>query len=311
MKYRELGKTGIKVSEVGFGAWQLGSSLWGGSTGKDAISLVHRAIDEGCTFFDTAPGYGEGQSEKLLGEALQGKRDRVAVVSKFGHNPDGSSDFSPGNIRRAVDRSLKALHCDYLDGVLLHNPEKKVLNGKDGHFEVLSELKKEGKIRAYGSSLDSSEELNLLMDNSDSEIAEVLFNVFNQETQQAFPRAKKEGLGLIVKVPLDSGWLSGKYNAQSVFTTGYRDRWTQDVKNRRSALVEKLDFLVRKDQTMAQAALRFILSFDQVSTVIPGAKKIDHLLGNLSASDDRLPQAVVQRLQQIWTEEIKKNPLPW
>lgn len=311
MKYRQLGKTGITVSEVGFGAWQLGDRIWGGLQDQDAIALVHKALDEGCNFFDTAPPYGEGRSEIILGKALAGKRDQVVLVTKFGHNPTGPSDFSAGKIRSSVERSLKAMQTDYIDGVLLHNPEQHILEGKEEHYEVLAQLKEEGKIRSYGASIDTSADLNRVMDQPGADIAEIYFHAIHQEVASAFPRAAERGMGLIVKVPLDSGWLSGKYNAQSTFTTGYRDRWTQEVKDRRSALVEQLRFLETDQQTMAQGALRFLLDYPGISTLIPGAKNETHLLNNLGASDGRLAQSEVAAIKALWDEQIKSNPLPW
>lgn len=311
MKYRELGSTGIKVSEIGFGAWQLGDKSWGNMEKETAIELVHKAIEEGCNFFDTAPIYGDGQSEKLLGEALHGRRDKVVIVTKFGHNPFGESDFSASKIRSSVERSLKNLKTDYLDGVLLHNAESEILKGNGGHFGELEKLKQEGKIRAYGASLDTTEDFNLLMDNSKSQIAEILFHAFNQDLAKDFKKASDKGIGLIIKVPLDSGWLAGKYNASTVFKTGYRDRWSQEVKERRSALVDKLSFLKNDKRSMAQGALRFTLSFNEISTIIPGTRNIDQLKSNMSASDGQLSDIEINKVKDLWEKEINGNPLPW
>ncbi len=311
MNYRKLGRTGIEVSEIGFGAWQLGDKDWGGVEGKDAIWLVHSAIDQGCTLFDTAPPYGRGQSEKLLGKALVGKRDKVVLISKFGHNPDGPSDFSADKIRSSVERSLKELRTDYLDGLLLHNPESHILAGEESHYEILEALKQEGKIRSYGASVDSSSDLNLVMDHSKSEIAEVYLHALHQEMALAFERVRQENMGIIVKVPLDSGWLTGKYNAQTEFTTGYRDRWSQEIKDRRAAYIEKLAFLKTEGQSMAQGALRFLLSYPEISTLIPGVKNQKQLKDNLSASDQRLPEDQINTIKQLWIEDIRENPLPW
>lgn len=311
MKYRTLGNTGIQVSEVGFGAWQLGDKAWGGLQGKEAHRLVHKAIDNGCTFFDTAPPYGAGESEVLLGEALEGRRQDVVLVSKFGHNPSGPSDFSVDAIRGSVERSLKTLKTDYLDGLLIHSAPSEILDGHQGHYDILETLKKEGKIRSYGASFDSSAELNTVLKHSNSQISEILFHALDQETSKAFDNAKNKGMGLIVKVPLDSGWLTGKYRADSVFTTGYRDRWSQDVKERRHKLIEELSFLKTEDQTMAQGALRFILSFPEIATIIPGVKTISQLVDNLGASDGRLPDEQVQYIKALWEEKLRDNPLPW
>lgn len=311
MKYRKLGSTEIKVSEVGFGAWQLGAKLWGGSQGDEATRLVHRAIDGGCNFFDTAPNYGEGASEEILGKSLEGRRSKVVFVSKFGHNPDGPADFSVERLRFSVERSLKKLKTDYLDGVLLHNPNQNILAGNEGHYDVLEDLKKEGKIRSYGASVDSSDDLLTVMNNSESQIAEIYIHALHQEMVNGFDQAKAKNMGLIGKVPLDSGWLSGKYDENSIFTTGYRERWSEEIKKRRANYVKQLAFLITEDQTMAQGALRFLLAFEEISTIIPGAKNLNHLTNNLSASDGRLSDEHIGLIKKLWDEEIKTNPLPW
>ncbi|MBT2703038.1 aldo/keto reductase [Bacillus sp. ISL-35] len=227
MNYRQLGSTGIKVSEVGFGAWQLGNARdWEGMEDKQAIRLVHEALDHGCNFFDTAPNYGGGKSESLLGEALSGRRSAAVISSKFGHHPDKTLNFDSQNIRSSVEDSLRRLKTDYLDLLLLHNPPFEILTGVTDHFEVLETLKKEGKIRAYGASVDSGNEMEEIVQSTDSQVIEVMFNIFHQEPRSAFTMAAEKNVGLIVKVPLDSGWLSGKYDENSVFTD-IRSRWTR------------------------------------------------------------------------------------
>ena len=311
MQYRKLGSTGIEVSEIGFGAWQLGAKLWNGEEDQAAINLVDEAVDLGCNFFDTAPGYGDGNSESLLGKALKGKRQQVVINTKFGHKPDGSSDFSAKSIRKAVEDSMIALQTDYLDGILLHNPSQAVLRGDEGHYEIFEQLKKEGYIRAYGASVDSSQDLRTMMDHSDSQIAEILFHALHQEVALAFEQARAKDIGLIVKVPLDSGWLSGKYTKDTIFNTGYRERWTDEVKARRAAYVEQLAFLQNDERTMAQGALRFILDYPEVSTVIPGSRNSRYLRDNMAASEGRLSDKEIQYIKALWQEDISRNPLPW
>lgn len=311
MKYRTLGRTGIKVSEIGFGTWQLGDELWGGLHGNDAIHLVHKALEEGCNFFDTAPPYGNGMSEKILGKALKGRRSEAVIVTKFGHKSYNESDFSANAIRKSVENSLRSLQTDYIDGLLLHNPTQSILKGHEGHFELMETLKNEGKVRSYGASIDSSYDLNCLLKQPGVEVAEVYINALQQECAQAFAAASMRGVGLIAKVPLDSGWLSGKYSRETVFTTGFRDRWTKDVKERRYRYVEKLKFLVNETQTMAQAALRFLLHYTELSTLIPGAKNTNQLLNNLNASNKRLSEDDVTFIKNMWDSEISTDPLPW
>jgi len=299
------------VSEIGFGAWQLGNANdWGKMTDSEGVQLVHKAIDSGCNFFDTAPNYGLGKSEELLGKALKGKRHSVIVNTKFGHHPNGKLDFSVQALRQSVENSLTQLQTDYLDSILLHNPPFEYLNGSSPTFEALEALKSEGKIRAYGASVDSSREMLEIMETTKSQVMEVLFNVFHQETASAFEMAKQKEIGLIIKVPLDSGWLSGKYNKLSSFE-GIRSRWTREVIERRSELLDKISFMCADGTSMANAALRFILAHDAVSTVIPGIKSMTQLNENIFAGDDEMRPEIVERLKRVWEDEIKTSSLPW
>lgn len=310
LAFRELGNTGLKVSDIGFGAWQLGNAKdWGDMSDNKAIQLVHKALDSGCNFFDTAPGYGEGRSESLLGQALVGKRDQVVINTKFGHGPSGT-DYRAEALRPSIEGSLSRLKTDYIDTVLLHNPPFEYLNGAHPIYEELEKLKVEGKIRAYGASVDSAREMKEVIETTKAQVFEVLFNIFHQETASQFATAKERGMGIIVKVPLDSGWLSGKYNQQTTFT-GIRSRWTQEDINRRFNLLKKLKFLTDGDLNMIQAALRFILSYDEVSTIIPGVRNEEQLLENMKASGHRLGADLAARLEAFWKEEIADQPLPW
>ncbi|MFO8070127.1 MAG: aldo/keto reductase [Alkalibacterium sp.] len=311
MKKRMMGNTGIEVSEIGFGAWQLGNeSDWGKMADEEAIGLVHEALDAGCNFFDTAPNYGFGKSEELLGKALKGKRDQVVISSKCGHHTDDVQSFEPEKLLESVEGSLKRLNTDYLDSLLLHNPPFSALDQHSPQFQMLEKLKKQGKIRAYGASVDTAKEINELLDKTDSQIIEVMFNAFYQEPLPAMKRAYDEGVGLIVKVPLDSGWLTGKYDADSTFT-GIRSRWSKEDIQFRSVLVEKVRRIIGDDQSMVKIALQYILSFKEVSTVIPGAKNSQQLQQNLAASKDLLSEDMMQALRGLWIEEIKGKSLPW
>jgi aryl-alcohol dehydrogenase-like predicted oxidoreductase len=311
MKNRPYGTTGKYVSEIGFGAWQLGNKGdWGNMNDEDAISLVHEAIHRGVNFFDTSPGYGFGKSEELLGKALKGKRNEVIINTKFGHDSNGQEDFSSGRIREAVEDSLKRLQTDYLDSILLHNPPFELLNGGQSHYDVLEQLKTEGKILSYGASVDSSNDMFELMNNTNAGIIEVMFNIFYQETSAAFKKAQEKNIGIIIKVPLDSGWLSGKYNADSKFQ-GIRSRWTAETIKQRTELLNKIRFITDDSTTMIQAALRFILSHDEVSTVIPGVKNLVQLKENISAADATMPKEYVENLKTIWKKDIKNSKFEW
>ena len=307
---RKLGKTGKEVSEVGFGAWQLGNTRENGSTGKDAVDLVHKAVELGCNFFDTAPNYAGGNSEKILGKALKDKRRDVIINSKFGHSPDDVIDFDSSLIRDSIEGSLKRLQTDYLDSVLLHNPPFKILEGETDHFDILAELKAEGKIRAYGASVDTSKEIFALLNNSDVEVIEIMFNIFHQDPRKAFSAANKKGVGLIVKVPLDSGWLTGKYDASSNFT-GIRERWSDSEIKRRAELVEDVRKIKAEDTSMIHEALSFILSYPEISTVIPGVRNQKQLSHNLAARGLRMDETKLKQYEKLYNDKIKDNPLNW
>lgn len=311
MHYRKFGDLGLQISEVGFGAWQLGNRTdWSPMSEDDAIQLVHTALDTGCNFFDTAPGYGSGESERLLGIALQGKREHVIINTKVGHNAKGENDWTPDGLYRSVEESLQRLQTDYLDTAILHNPDTSCLYGDSPQMKALSRMREEGLIHGYGASVDSAKEMQIVLETSDSHVMEVLFNIFHQETSQMFAAAADRQVGLIIKVPLDSGWLSGKYTKDSQFG-GVRARWNTEVVARRAKLVDKIRFIVDDSTTFAQAALRFILGHSEVTTVIPGPKSVAQWRENASASDEDMPKETLQKLQQFWREELQTNPLPW
>jgi aryl-alcohol dehydrogenase-like predicted oxidoreductase len=309
MKTRPYGNTGKFVSEIGFGGWQLGNSDWGNPDEAESIRLVYEAFERGVNFFDTAPSYGGGNSEAILGKALKGKRDKVVINTKFGHS-DGKTDFSAQSISKSVENSMRRLQTDYIDSVILHNPPFELLNGISPHYEEFEKLKSQGKIGAYGASIDTSEQLIELMSTTNSSIIEVMFNIFYQETAKAFKMAAEKNVALIIKVPLDSGWLSGKYNSKSKFED-VRSRWTEQELNRRAELLDKISFITDKNTTMIQAALRFILSYREVSTVIPGMRNIEQLLENISASEEKMPEEHAEKLREIWNSELKDNSLGW
>ncbi len=314
MRLRKYGITGKQVCEVGFGAWQLGNGRdWAETTSEaDAITLVHKAIDEGCNFFDTAPGYGNGHSETILGKALVGRRQQVVLNTKTGHLANGSTDFAPAAIRMSVEESLVRLRTDYIDSVILHNPPSECLSGDSPQMHELSLLYKEGKILAFGASVDSAADMRTVLDTSAQEglVLEVLFNIFHQDTRRAFAIAAEKQAAIIVKVPLDSGWLSGKYGRDTSFSD-IRSRWSPNIISRRFDLLEKVRFLESGDRTLAQAALQFVLAHPEVTTVIPGVKNEEQLRQNLSASAGRLSDEEVDALHELWETELANNPLPW
>jgi aryl-alcohol dehydrogenase-like predicted oxidoreductase len=311
VRYRTLGAIQIRVSEIGFGGWQLANPIWGTNDEKEAVNLIRTARDAGCNFFDTAPGYGEGQSESLLGRALESERDQVVICSKFGHTASGEANFGVAGLRPSIMASLGRLRTDHLDVLLVHNPPAHLLDGNQTSlYAELESLKHEGLLRTYGVSLDWARDLEQVLATTGSGVIEVLFNAFHQEPRAAFAAAKRKGVGLIAKVPLDSGWLSGKYGSASRFQ-GVRSRWTQEIIARRAALVEKFSRLLPAGLSPAHAALRFVLAHPEVSTAIPGSKSVGQVLANMSGSDAEMPPETVTAIRDLWEHELRADPLPW
>jgi len=313
MKLRPFGNTGMNVSEIGLGAWQLANPEWGIHDKKEALNIIQKSLEAGCNFFDTAPGYGQGRSEELLGEGLKSVRKDVIICTKFSHyNAEGERDFDAANIRTVLEGSFRRLQTDYVDILLLHNPPRELMDGRAAadRYEELEKLKAEGKIREYGVSLDWREEVEMVVETTNSKALEVFFNALYQEPLPAFQKAQENGVGIIVKVPLDSGWLSGRYRGGHRFDD-IRKRWPPEVVERRSELVEQFANLVPEGTSMAHAALQFILAQPQVSTIIPGAKSAEQALENFAAADKQLSPEVVQSMYELWEREIMSDPLPW
>jgi len=311
MKLRPFGNTGMMVSEIGLGAWQLANPDWGVNDRQEALRIVRKSLEAGCTFFDTAPGYGGGRSEELLGEGLKSVRKDIILCTKFGHTAEGVTDFSTGAIRPSIEASLRRLQTDYLDIVLMHNPPREMMDGRTAsQYEEFEKLKAEGKLRAYGVSLDWHEEAEMVIETTKSTALEIFFNALYQEPLPAFQKVHEHGAGIIVKVPLDSGWLAGRYRKGHNFED-IRKRWPPEVVARRSELVEQFARLVPEGTSMAHAALQFILAHPQVSTIIPGAKSVEQVLDNFAAADRQLASEVVQSMYQLWEREIMSEPLPW
>jgi aryl-alcohol dehydrogenase-like predicted oxidoreductase len=313
MKYKKYIKDSLNISEVGLGAWQLGqNSGWKSMTEIEAIKLVHKSLDLGINFFDTAPNYGHGTSEERLGKALKGKdRSKIVINTKFGHTHRGVLNFSSDYIRESLEGSLKRLQVNYVDSLIIHNPPSEYFDGnKNDHYEILEKLIEEGKIKAYGASLDTYEDMKLLMETTNSKVIEVFFNIFHQDTLRGFELAKNKEVGIIVKIPLDSGWLTGKYNAESRFDD-IRSRWSkQDIK-KRANLVNKVSAIIGTEENLAQIAIAFCLAYDAVSTVIPGNVNIEQLTSNVQSTDISISQKHIEKLENLYQSEIKKLNLPW
>jgi aryl-alcohol dehydrogenase-like predicted oxidoreductase len=313
MQYRKYTKNSPPISSIGFGSWQLGNAeSWSEMSDAEAINLVKEALSQGVNFFDTAPGYSNGNSERLLGKAFQGvDRRSIVINTKFGHTADGKTDFRPESLRKSIEGSLSRLKTDYLDSVLLHNPSRDLMDPERvPHYEILEKLIEEGKILAYGASLDSYEDMTYFMSKTKGEVLEIFFNILHQDVRPAFEMAKKKGIALIAKVPLDSGWLSGKYNQNSTFS-GIRSRWSSEDIKRRGDVIDLIRDLPSKNQTMSQFALSYCLAYDEIATVIPGCVSIEQLNDNLASIVNPMSPDMVKKLEQLYDDSIKPMNLPW
>jgi aryl-alcohol dehydrogenase-like predicted oxidoreductase len=313
MNYNRFIEKSPKVSEIGLGAWQLGeSSDWQSLSEKEAIDLTLQAYDLGVNFFDTAPNYGLGTSELRLGKAFKHlDRDKLVINTKFGHTVEGGINWQSDHIRESIEGSLKRLNTDYVDSLIFHNPPIEYFDGnKNDHYEILERLVEQGKIRAYGASVDTYDEMKLLIETTNSKVVEAFFNILHQDVRRAFDLAMDKGVGIIAKIPLDSGWLSGKYNADSTFTD-IRSRWSQDDKETRAKLVGKIKTLIPQEMELYHAAISYCLAYDAVSTVIPGNKSIDQLKNNLACVNNPISEETVKKLEEFFKKDVKPLNLPW
>jgi len=303
-------KTNKKTPRLGFGAWQLGNTeFWGYMAYDDGIHLVKKAIDSGVRFFDTAPGYAAGMSETIIGDAIAGKEDQIIINTKLGHMADGSTDFSVSSLEEQVYESLERLKVKSLDSVLLHNPDMSILKHETDHFEELERLKEEGLIKAYGVSIDTYEELEAVIKHLNVDVVEVLFNIFFQEVRPLLKKAKEKGITMITKVPLDSGWLTGKYDENSEFE-GIRSRWDIETIERRAKLVQEIRNITG-DHDITKYAIAFIMSFEEIDLVIPGIKNEDHLKQHIEYQSYVLPEKLKKAFIDLYDQHIKNDPLPW
>lgn len=308
MNYRRLGRTELMVSEVGFGGLPIGGLRWGDVRDEESLAALRRAYDLGTTFFDTADIYGRGHSEELIGQALGEVRPHVVIATKAGmdfyHGEPVRNDFSPAYIRSAVERSLVRLRTDYIDLLQLHNPPQKL--AKDpATWDELRTLQAEGKLRYFGVSCRTANDARAYIRAAEAagnprafgDTLQVAYNILDQEAAEkdVFVEAHRQDWGIISRVPLASGALTGKYGATYRFPANdFRADWPAERLAETARRVEALRFLATPERTLPQAAIAFCLSQPPVSTVITGAKTPAQVEENAAAcghaplSDDEL-----------------------
>lgn len=313
MQYRTLGNTGIRVSEIGFGAWAIGGTAdasgaplgWGRTSNEDSLAAIRTARDLGVNFFDTADSYGFGRSESLLGIVLSRFRSDIVIATKVGvtRTSDGAlqKNFSKQHIFHAVDGSLKRLRTDYIDLYQVHNPTIADLQREEIQ-EAMERLQEIGKIRYWGVSVSSVEEGIEVINRGWGHALQVLYNVLNQApAAELFPLARQKGYGIIARVPLASGLLSGKFRTDSVFAA---DDVRQNflTPKRLAEAIPRVDevkaIIGGSTRLLAQGALGFVLADEAVSTTIPGARNARQVEINVGASEVVLPADVVERLRK-------------
>ena len=299
MKYRPLGTTGLSVSEISFGTWAMGGA-WGQTDDAESLRALERAMDEGVNFFDTADVYGDGRSERLLAQATKGKEDRIHIATKFCRAGDihDLRTYSEARVRDWCEASLKRLGRETIDLYQIHCPPLAVL--KEGSvFEVLDKLQAEGKIRAYGVSVETVEEGLYCLEQPGVKALQIIFNIFRQKPiAELLPKAHERGVGLIVRLPLASGLLTGKFKPDATFDPSDHRSFNRNGEafnvgetfaglpfERGVELAGELAWIAEGRGNMARAALRWILDFPQISCVIPGARSVRQVEDNLGARD--------------------------
>ncbi len=311
MQYRELGRTGIKVSAVSFGAWAIGDA-WGDVKDDESLAALNRAIDLGVNFFDTADGYGDGHSEQLLGKLRKERSEKFYVATKAGRRltPHVASGYNRENLTAFVERSLENLQMEALDLLQLHCPPTEVYYMPEV-FDILDDLVKQGKLLHYGVSVEKVEEALKAIEYPNLKSVQIIFNIFRQRPLDLFfSEAQKRKIGILARVPLSSGMLTGKMTRESTFQADDHRQYNRygesfDRGETFSGLdyeiglqaVEELRALVPDGMTMTQMALRWILMSPAVTCAIPGAKRPAQVDENFAAAD--LPPLSEESMSQI------------
>jgi aryl-alcohol dehydrogenase-like predicted oxidoreductase len=305
---RQLGATAIRVSEIGFGTWAIGGDgggtlAYGPADDDESREALNDAHTRGCTFFDTSNLYGWGHAETLLGQALADVRAGVVIATKAGYvTASGEQDFSSDAVRRSLDNSLVRLRTAHVDLLQLHNPAPEALAGSEALFVTLDALTRDGTIRALGISARTPDEALLFATRYRPATLQVNFNLADLRALRngLFDACRERGIGLIVRTPLAAGFLTGEIAASETFGPGdHRGRYDAVSRARWADAVQRLRPLFDDvpEATPAQNAIRFCLSFDAVSAVIPGMMRAAEVRENLAAS--RLPRLDSARLDAV------------
>ncbi len=313
MNYRQLGRTGIEVSEIGYGAWGIGKDAWLGAEDDESVKALHRAIDLGLTFIDTALAYGDGHSERLVGRVIKERDEGIHIATKIppkngvwpapeGLHPD---ETFPGDyVRECTEQSLENLGVDSVDVQQFHVWQDEWV-GEGSWMEAVEELKKEGKIKAFGVSINDHQPENALklIETGIVDTVQVIYNVFEQSPEdELLPFCESHGVGVIVRVPFDEGALTGRITPDTEFEEGdFRNEYFRG--DRKKEVYERVQNIVSdlgiSEDEMAEVALRYILSSSAVSAVIPGMRSVRNVEKNMAVGDGKgLPEDQVEKLKE-------------
>ncbi len=321
MEYRALGRTGWNISVIGFGSWGIGGNEWGTTDDRESLAALNKAIDLGVNFIDTADVYGDGHSEQLIAEVRKARSEQLIVATKAGRrlNPHVASGYNRQNLTAFVERSLKNLQTDTLDLLQLHSPPSQVYDMPEV-FGVLDELVRQGKVRFYGVSVERVDEALKAITYPNVQSVQIIFNMFRlKPSEQFFAAARERQVGILARVPLASGLLSGKFRPDTQFSANDHRNFNRhgeafdqgetfsgvDYETGLQA-VEQLRPLVPQGATLAQLALRWILMFPEVTTAIPGAKNPRQAEDNVRAAElPPLSPETMRRVEEIYGRYIK------
>lgn len=322
MEYRSLGRTGYKVSAVSFGAWAIGGG-WGPVQESESLAALQRAVDLGVNFFDTADGYGNGKSERLLAQLRRERKEPIIIATKIGRKlrPHVAEGYTKENLAGFVDACLQNLQTDALDLAQLHCPPWDVFYTPEV-FEAMDGMVKQGKIRHYGVSVEKVEQALKAIEYQGVETVQIIFNIFRQRPAELFfSEAKRRNVGVIVRLPLASGLLAGKMTRATIFTPDDHRAYNRhgerfDMGETFSGVdyelglqaVDELRALLPAGASMAQFALRWILMHDAVSCAIPGGKRPAQVEDNVAAADlPPLSDATMAKVRAIYDRLIYKQ----
>ena len=321
MEYRELGRTGWKISTIGFGAWAIGGDAWGQTQDEQSLRTLHRAVDMGVNFVDTADVYGDGHSERLIARLRKERSEPIIVATKAGRrlNPHVAAGYNRANLTAFVERSLRNLETDALDLLQLHCPPSEVYDMPEV-FDALDRLVQDGKLRFYGVSVERVDEALKAIQYPNVQSVQIIFNMFRlKPAEMFFPAAREKKVGIIARVPLASGLLTGKLRPDTQFSAQDHRNYNRhgeafDQGETFSGVdyatglqaVEELRPLVPEGASMAQFALRWIVQFPEVTTAIPGAKSPQQVADNVAAASlAPLDEATMRRVREIYDQRIR------